>query len=133
VKKVVKDTTYAKKHGVLCDCGHPARDHYNTEGYCHHSLHPQAGKCGCTWYWPNVKWLEKQSGKPLTVGNKMAIAMMRLFPYEHKIIHIEETKRSRQIARDVRKYLMKTEEGHKRAVHSKLKFGGKVCPTIQTT
>ena len=44
------DLTYAKEH-IICDCGHLAKDHYLKEGCC--------DKCGCTWYWPNHKWINK--------------------------------------------------------------------------
>ena len=44
------DLKYAKKH-IKCDCGHMAKDHYLYEGSCE--------KCGCTWYWPNTKWINK--------------------------------------------------------------------------
>jgi len=33
---------------VKCDCGHYPKDHYRREGWC--------DKCGCTWYWPNVRY-----------------------------------------------------------------------------
>ena len=52
---------YAKLH-IKCDCGHYAKDHYLNEGWCHHSEHPKAGQCGCTWYYPNTKWMMKQGG-----------------------------------------------------------------------
>ena len=48
--------------------------------------------------------------------------MRQLFPNSSKIITIKETKRDREIARDVRKYVMDIEEAHKRASHSKLRF-----------
>ncbi len=49
------DIAYAKSH-IKCDCGHYAKDHYLAEGWCQH---PKAGECGCTWYYPNVRWLKK--------------------------------------------------------------------------
>lgn len=42
---------YAKQN-IKCDCGHYAKEHYLTEGCC--------TKCGCTWYYPNYHWLQKQ-------------------------------------------------------------------------
>ena len=42
-----------------CDCGNNKKDHYKNEGYCHHSQHPNAGKCGCTWFYPNVEYIKK--------------------------------------------------------------------------
>lgn len=49
--KISIDPKYAKAH-IVCDCGHYARDHYLKEGCCN--------KCGCTWYYPNDKWIRKQ-------------------------------------------------------------------------
>ena len=37
---------------IKCDCGHYARQHWNTQGWC--------DKCGCTWYYPNYKWIMKK-------------------------------------------------------------------------
>lgn len=45
------DPKYAKAH-IICDCGHYAKDHYLKEGACN--------KCGCTWYYPNYRWIERQ-------------------------------------------------------------------------
>jgi hypothetical protein len=45
------DPNYARRK-IVCNCGHLAKDHYLKEGCC--------DKCGCTWYYPNDKWLEKQ-------------------------------------------------------------------------
>ena len=33
---------------VKCDCGHEKRTHYLGEGCC--------DKCGCTWFYPEVKY-----------------------------------------------------------------------------
>lgn len=44
---------------VKCDCGHTQKDHYQGTGWCHHSGHENPGKCGCTWYHPNEKYLKK--------------------------------------------------------------------------
>lgn len=57
--KIKVDPTYVKAH-IKCDCGHYAKDHYNREGWCHHSQHEHKGGCGCTWYYPNYRWIEKQ-------------------------------------------------------------------------
>lgn len=57
--KIKIDPKYAKAH-IKCDCGHYSKDHYLGEGWCHHTQHPKAGECGCTWYYPNYRWLEKQ-------------------------------------------------------------------------
>jgi ubiquitin C-terminal hydrolase len=46
------DMRYAKRR-IKCNCGHLARGHYLREGCCN--------ECGCTWYWPNDKWLKKQA------------------------------------------------------------------------
>ena len=62
----VKDIKYAKAH-IKCDCGHPANDHYLGKGFCHHSKHPRAGECGCTWYHPNAHWINKQKAESLGV------------------------------------------------------------------
>jgi len=40
---------------VKCGCGHYPRDHFNREGSCF--------KCGCTWYYPNDKFVLKQQKK----------------------------------------------------------------------
>lgn len=51
-------------HGnVKCDCGHPKKDHYQNGGYCHHSTHKNAGGCGCTWFHPNKKYIDKKVKK----------------------------------------------------------------------
>jgi hypothetical protein len=42
---------------VKCDCGHVAKDHYQGVGFCHHSQHENPGGCGCSWFWPNVKYI----------------------------------------------------------------------------
>lgn len=53
-----------KKNGVpkyiQCGCGHSSKDHYQGRGWCHHSEHPKAGECGCTWFWPNDKYQGKR-------------------------------------------------------------------------
>ncbi len=55
---------------------------------------------------------------------KLIEGMMRLFPNDCKVITIKETKRSKQIATDVRKYVLGIEKAHKRAAHSTLTFKG---------
>jgi|GEM_PF-3176013 len=45
---------------IMCDCGHLPQDHYQGNGWCHHSKHANPGACGCTWYWPNRKYIEKK-------------------------------------------------------------------------
>jgi len=41
-----------KIHGnVKCDCQHRQDAHYRNEGQCK--------KCGCTWFYPNVKYVKK--------------------------------------------------------------------------
>lgn len=53
-----------KLHGnIKCDCGHTQKDHYQGEGWCHHSKHKRAGKCGCTWFWPNVRYIRRLKKK----------------------------------------------------------------------
>jgi len=48
------DIKYAQ-HNIVCNCGHYSKDHFEGEGCC--------SKCGCTWYYPNDKWLKKQEAK----------------------------------------------------------------------
>jgi len=51
-----------KVHGnIKCDCGHTKKDHYQDNGWCHHSAHPEAGKCGCTWFHPNRKYIRRKN------------------------------------------------------------------------
>lgn len=39
-----------KRHGnIKCDCGHTAKYHHCKEGQCK--------ECGCTWFYPNVKYI----------------------------------------------------------------------------
>ena len=44
---------------VKCNCGHTIKDHYKG-GWCHSSGHPKEGQCGCTWFYPNDKWILKK-------------------------------------------------------------------------
>lgn len=37
---------------VKCNCGFTSKFHYKGEGQC--------SETGCTWYWPNDKWILKQ-------------------------------------------------------------------------
>jgi hypothetical protein len=49
-------------HGnVKCDCGHTQKDHYNNIGFCHDSTHTNAGKCGCTWFHPNKRYVRRKN------------------------------------------------------------------------
>lgn len=52
-------------HGnVKCDCGHTVKEHYG-RGWCFgkHLIGKRTVTCGCTWYWPNVKYQKKQKEK----------------------------------------------------------------------
>jgi hypothetical protein len=40
---------------VKCNCGHTAKQHYQGTGQCN--------ECGCTWFWPNDKWVLKNNLK----------------------------------------------------------------------
>lgn len=51
---------------VKCNCSHYPKDHYNNVGFCHHSQHKDAGKCGCTWYYPNDEWILRKIKKQKT-------------------------------------------------------------------
>lgn len=51
----------SKSKGAKCDCGHYSEDHHNGEGWCHSSTHKNPGKCGCTFYHPNVKSINKKN------------------------------------------------------------------------
>lgn len=53
-----------KPHGnVKCDCGHRQKDHHANEGWCHSSTHKTPGKCGCTWFHPNVNYIKRKKEK----------------------------------------------------------------------
>jgi len=53
-----------KIHGnIKCDCGHTQKDHHQGTGSCHDSTHKHHGKCGCTWFHPNVKYIQKLKQK----------------------------------------------------------------------
>ena len=39
---------------VKCNCGHYNKDHFG-DGWCN--------KCGCTWYYPNDKWIMRMREK----------------------------------------------------------------------
>lgn len=44
-----------RQKNVKCNCGHTAKEHFKNAGQC--------SKCGCTWYYPNDKWITKQKNK----------------------------------------------------------------------
>ncbi len=46
---------WAEYDKVKCNCGHYPKDHFNREGVC--------SKCGCTWYYPNDKFIRTFSDK----------------------------------------------------------------------
>jgi hypothetical protein len=48
---------------VKCNCGHYPKDHYQNSGWCHDSSHKNAGQCGCTFYYPNDKYIARQKKK----------------------------------------------------------------------
>ena len=43
------------RNKIVCNCGHYAREHFLKEGQCR--------RCGCTWYYPNDKWIISQRRK----------------------------------------------------------------------
>jgi len=52
-----------KNHSrVKCDCGHYPKDHYSRSGACL--------KCGCTWYWPNVKYQNRKRKQNERINNE---------------------------------------------------------------
>jgi len=57
---------YAKRH-VQCNCGHYAKSHFAKEGQC--------SKCGCTWYWPNDRWLKKHKENGMELNKIIALRM----------------------------------------------------------
>ena len=41
-----------KYHGnIKCDCTHKQKDHCLGEGWCK--------KCGCTWFYPNIRYIRR--------------------------------------------------------------------------
>lgn len=48
---------WSKDHKVKCNCGHHAKHHYAYEGCCRY--------CGCTWYYPNDRWILRMKKKKL--------------------------------------------------------------------
>jgi hypothetical protein len=36
---------------VKCNCGHYSKEHFGGYGWCK--------ACGCTWYWPNDRYIIK--------------------------------------------------------------------------
>lgn len=64
LKTKADERSKARPHGnIKCNCGHTAKDHHNGEGWCHSKGHPREGQCGCTWYYPNDKWISKNRKK----------------------------------------------------------------------
>lgn len=60
-----------KPHGnIKCDCGHTQKDHYLGGGFCHDSKHPRAGRCGCTWFYPNVRYILAKRERDVTTNNR---------------------------------------------------------------
>jgi hypothetical protein len=60
LREKIRQQRKARPHGnIKCNCGHTAKDHHNGEGWCHSKGHPKEGQCGCTWYYPNDKWILK--------------------------------------------------------------------------
>lgn len=57
---------------VKCDCGHRQKDHYQGNGWCHHSQHKNPGGCGCTWFYPNIRYINKKK-KEAKLKKKLAI------------------------------------------------------------
>jgi hypothetical protein len=43
---------WGKYSKIRCNCGHYPKDHFAREGWC--------DRCGCTWYYPNDKYILKQ-------------------------------------------------------------------------
>jgi hypothetical protein len=39
------------RNKIKCNCGCLSQDHHGGFGWC--------SKCGCTFYWPNDKWIKK--------------------------------------------------------------------------
>ena len=54
---------------VKCNCGHTAKHHYKG-GWCHSGDHPQAGQCGCTWFYPNDKYILRKNKLKNNEGTK---------------------------------------------------------------
>jgi hypothetical protein len=48
---------WPKHQKVKCDCGHYSKDHFCGEGCCN--------ECGCTWYYPNYKYILRQKGNKI--------------------------------------------------------------------
>lgn len=51
-----------------CGCGHWRKDHYG-DGWCYGEgsggKRTKGTSCGCTWYYPNDKWILAQTRKAL--------------------------------------------------------------------
>jgi hypothetical protein len=50
------DFYHTAPKNVKCNCGHTIKDHWHG-GWCHSSGHPKEGQCGCTWFYPNDKYI----------------------------------------------------------------------------
>ena len=48
---------WGKFSRVKCNCGHYPKDHFAREGCCH--------KCGCTWYYPNDRYILRKAREKL--------------------------------------------------------------------
>lgn len=44
-----------KYRRIKCNCGEYMKDHYQNRGWC--------SKNGCTWYWPNDKYLLRKKSQ----------------------------------------------------------------------
>jgi hypothetical protein len=56
MKKQITAEEFEKKFKkVKCNCRHYMKDHFLKEGCCF--------ECGCTWYWPNDKFILKLRGE----------------------------------------------------------------------
>ena len=52
----LNESDYRKKFArVKCDCGHYLKDHFAFGGWC--------TKCSCTWYHPNVRYVNREKKK----------------------------------------------------------------------
>ena len=62
MSKISREEWERKYKRVKCNCGHYMKDHYCGEGWC--------DKCGCTWYWPNDKYILRMRKKKLEETKK---------------------------------------------------------------
>jgi len=51
LKKILENKKNYYHQNIKCDCTHKQNDHYNG-GWCK--------KCGCTWFYPNIKYIERK-------------------------------------------------------------------------